>query len=401
MAIHLTAKRVAKLLRQPGRHRDALVKGLLLVVVNENNASWTLRYRRHGRERWLGLGPVSLVTLAMARERARAARLLLLDGTDPIAAKRRPPSKTFAATAQDYFAAHHTRWRNARHAAQFLSSLKSYAFPIIGELDITAVDKAAVLRVLEQNHHGQRLWDAVPETASRVRKRIAAVLDFAAVRDLRIGDNPARWKGFLDKLLPPQRRNTQHHAAMRYAALPAFMAALRDRNGNDARALEFLILTVARSGEVLGAQWSEIDLTNKVWTVPAGRIKSGREHRVPLSDRVVTLLQTLPREQDNNFVFIGHKRDGLGAIAMFELLRRLGQHDITVHGFRSSFRDWAEERTNATHAAIEQSLAHTVGSTVERAYRRSDLLELRRKLMTQWATYCAGTVAAVLPLVRR
>lgn len=282
-----------------------------------------------------------------------------------------------------------------------MSSLKAYAFPIIGELDVAAIDKAAVLRVLEQPYQNQRLWDAIPESASRVRKRIEHVLDFAAVRELRSGDNPARWKGYLDKVLPPANKKSQHHAALPYAELPAVMAELRSLGGTDARALEFLILTAARTGEVLGAQWQEFDLTNKVWVIPAGRIKSKREHRVPLSDSAMALLQTLPREAGNNHVFLGGRRGGLRPMALYALLQRMGHDDITTHGFRSTFWDWAEERTSAAHAAIETSLAHAVGSGTERAYRRTDLLEARRKLMAQWATFCAGTVAAVLPLVRR
>ena len=411
MKTNFTAKRVARLLKKPGRYRDTEVRGLLLVVKHADAASWILRYERDGRERWLGLGPTALVTLKDARDKARDARLQLLDGHDPLEQKRaaRAAAKiaaaktlTFEAAAQAYFDEHEKQWRNAKNRAQFLSSLNAYAFPLIGTLPVSTIDKALVLKVLEQKYQGQRLWDVIPTTAARVRNRIERILDCCTVRDYRSGDNPARWRGHLDNVLasPKKLQQTKHLAALPYAELPNFMATLRGMPGVTARALEFLILTAARTGEVIGARWSEIDLATRTWIIPAGRMKAGKEHRVPLSPRAVAILQDLPREQNNAHVFLGAQPGAaLNPRTLLRLMEQCGL-DTTVHGFRSTFRDWAGERTAIAVHVIEISLAHAVGSGVERAYARSDLLAQRRKLMDAWSKYCSSPAVGgdVVPL---
>lgn len=382
------------------------MRGLLLVVVNKNNASWQLRYERHGRERWLGLGPVGIVGLAEARERARAARLQLLDGLDPIDMKRAAKAAaalaaakamSFQEAATQYFNQHAAKWRNRKHRDQFLSTLGAYVFPVIGTLPVGAIDTGLVLKCLEPHWHDQT------ETMSRVRGRIELVLDWATVRDLRSGDNPARWRGHLAEVLPQRSKleRATHHPALPYAELPAFLAELRHREGVAARALEFVILTATRTNEVLGARWDEIDLSNATWTVPAGRMKGSREHRVPLSAPAVALLKAAYVQDGNPFVFISPQTGGgLNGTSLFAVLRRMGRRDITVHGFRSSFRDWAAEQTAYPNHVVEQALAHTVGNAVERAYRRGDLFDKRRTLMAAWASFLEKPVEAgeVIPL---
>ena len=403
----LTVKRIARL-SKAGRYGDG--RGLYLQVQSPDNRSWLLRYERGGRERWMGLGPLHTINLDEARERARKARQLLLDGIDPLearAAERNAAALaaaralTFEAAARSYFEAHQRGWTNAKHRAQFLSSLSTYAFPQIGKLSVAAIDTGLVLKCLEP------IWKDKTETANRVRGRIEAILDWATVRGYRkAGDNPARWKGHLAEVLPSRERiqKTVHHAALPFAALPEFMAALATRNGSAAKALEFTILTAARSGEVLGARWEEFNLDGKVWTVPAGRIKGGKEHRVPLSERALDILRAMPIERGNSYVFLGpQKGGGLSHMAMNRVLRRMGRGDITtVHGFRSTFRDWAAERTNYPDAVVEMALAHAVGSKVEAAYRRGDLFDKRRHLMDAWAEFASTprvTVAGeVVPL---
>jgi integrase len=401
----LTAKRVGRV-KKPGRYSDG--HGLVLQVQEGANGitkSWLFRYQRNGRERWLGLGPTFTVTLKDARERARAARLQLLDGIDPLDAKaavkqaaalEAAKTLTFEAAANRYFDQHADKWTNRKHRKQFLSTMKDYVFPVIGKLSVAAVDTGLVLKCIEP------IWPTKAPTANRVRARIESVLDWATVRGYRTGDNPARWRGHLGEVLPARRqiKKAVHHPALPYVEIPGFMAALRERSGVAARALEFTILTAARTGEVLGAQWSEFDLDAKVWVVPAGRMKGGREHRVPLPDNVVTLLRALPTEEGNPFVFIGFRGAGLSHMAMDNALKRIRDNGCTVHGFRSTFRDWTAERTAFPHHVAEQALAHTIGSAVERAYRRGDLYAKRTQLMKAWASYCgqpakAGEVVAL------
>lgn len=388
----LTAKRVEKLKSKPGRHRDQ--HGLYLQVISRTNISWVLRFQRNGRERWHGLGPLHTFGLAEARERARKARQQIFDGNDPIeakaaarAAKALADAKllTFEAAANQYFAQHEAKWRSARHRQQFINSLRRYAFPIIGKLPVAAIDVGLVLKTVEP------IWPDIPETANRVRSRIEMILDWSKVRGYRTGDNPAKWE-LIGKVLPARSAvaKTMHHPALPYADAATFVAALRRRDGIAARALEFTILTAARTGETIGAVWDEIDLDAKMWTIPAGRIKGGREHRVPLSDRAVEILRALPTEKDNQHVFVGSQTGGgLSSAAFGATLRRMGRNDITVHGFRSTFSDWAHERSAFPNHVIELSLAHAVGNAVERAYRRGDLLDKRRQLMDAWARFIA------------
>jgi integrase len=399
----LTAKRVERTTK-PGRYRDGLVKGLLLQISASDatddrpatlRKSWVLRFELHGRERMMGLGSAADFSLKEARERARSARQLLADGIDPLATKRATLAAAKAAAAkvlsfreaaQRYFDQHEAEWSNAVHRDQFLSSLRTYAFPFIGTTDVAVIDTSDVLRVL------QPIWLTKTTTASRVRNRIESVLDWAVVSNHRPrGDNPARWRGHLDQVLakPAKVAPKQHHAALPYAELPAFLMDLRQREDVAAGALEFTILTAGRTREIIGAKWSEIDLDNAMmWVVPAARMKMKHEHRVPLSPAAVALLRVLPREDGNDFVFVGpHAGLGLGGMSMSRLLHRMG-HRETVHGFRSSFSDWAHEETSHANHTIEISLAHKVGTEVEQAYRRKDMFAKRVKLMADWSRYC-------------
>lgn len=403
----LSIKRVAKLRRVPGRHFDR--DGLYLEIPTpgekqprQSRGFWVLRYQRDKAERWMSLGRLADFDLNEARERAKRARQLLADGVDPLQhreaererhkaeARARQAIPTFAQAAQTYFTVHGPKWKNLKHAKQFLSSLGAYAFPTLGRLPVNVITTDDCLKALEPH------WNRVPATASRVRGRIENVLSWAIANRYREGPNPARWPDNLEHLLPAvaqiKARTANHHAALPYAELPAFMADLRTREGVSPRALEFTILTAARSGEVTGARWDEIDLKQRVWTVSADRIKGGREHRVPLSDRAVALLQALPRERDNEFVFVSprQKGEGLGHVALGGVLARMGRDNITVHGFRSAFSDWAHETTAYPNHVIELCLAHTVGSQVERVYRRSDLFAKRKQLMDAWAKFATS-----------
>jgi integrase len=400
----LTVKKIERL-KEPGRYLDE--RGLYLQVMSATNRSWLLRYEINGRKRWMGLGPCADFTLEEARSRARQARQLLADGIDPLEARQAEHAKralaaaqviTFQDAAQQYFDQHERKWRNAKHRAQFLATLRDYAFPKIGKLSVADIDTGLVLKCIEPH------WQTKTETANRVRGRIESVLDWATVRGYRTGDNPARWKGHLAEVLPARGKIAphQHHRALPFADMPEFMTELGQREGFGARALELTILTAARTGEVTNARWSEIDLKEKIWTVPAGRMKGHREHRVPLSDRAVAVLNALPREAD--FVFPGGRQGApISNMAMAELLKRMERRDITVHGFRSAFRDWAAERTNYPNHVIEMALAHIIGDKVEAAYRRGDLFEKRRKLMEAWAVYCSAPqrTATVTPIRAR
>jgi integrase len=412
----LKAKATAKLLRHgtAGRYFDGA--GLYLVISSPTAAYWERRYELNGKAHQMGLGKARDFTLAEARERNRRISQLLADGIDPLAqrAAERAATKaaalkamTFAEAAQNFFAQHEGKWRNRKHRAQFISSLREYAFPVIGDQPMAVIDTPLVLRVLERKiaaergYPAGRFWDARPETASRVRGRIENVLDWATARGFRSGDNPASWKT-IGKVLPSpgKIKKVEHHAALPYAELPAFMAALGEREGSAAVALAFTILTAARTGEVIGARWSEVDLKTAIWTVPAGRMKASREHRVPLTPAALDLLKALPTADGNDFIFIGPNLNGLSNAAMSALLDRMGRADLTVHGFRSTFRDWAAETTAFPGDVIEMSLAHTIKNKTEAAYRRGDLLDKRRKLMEAWAKFAtAPPVAAKAKVV--
>ncbi len=390
----LTALKVLKV-KTPGMYADGA--GLYLQVTGDGVAhiakSWIFRFTLRGRSREMGLGSLATFGLADARAKAAECRRLTYEGIDPIEARKAAQAKaeldvaktlTFHECAEQYIAAHRAGWRNAKHAAQWTATVKTYAEPVIGALPVQTVDTATVMKILEP------LWTKKPETASRLRGRIEAVLDWATARGYRQGDNPARWRGHLDNLLPARAkvRKVKHHAALPYDELPKFMAALCAQEGVSARALEFLILTAARTGEVIGARPEEIK--EKVWTVPAGRMKGGAEHRVPLSAPAASLVETMKKEQGGAFLFPGGKPGKpLSNMAMLALLERMGRADLTAHGFRSTFRDWAAERTNHPRDVVEMALAHVIENKVEAAYRRGDLFEKRRLLMADWGKFCA------------
>jgi integrase len=348
--------------------------------------SWTFRYEIAGRRRELGLGPTHTIGLADARERARMLRQQLLDGIDPLAARRAKAAEAtkavmFKECAAAYIKSHRAGWRNPKHADQWVSTLATYAEPVIGTLPVQAIDTALVLKVIEP------IWTEKPETAGRVRGRIESVLNWAKARGYRSGENPARWRGHLDHLLPAKSkvRKVKHHAALPYAELPGFMVRLREQEGIAARALDFLVLTAARSGEVVGAAWNEIDLVDKVWTIPPNRTKSGREHRVPLAPAAITLLKSLNHRDGRVF--------SCGKTSLLEVTRQM-RVDCVPHGFRSTFRTWAAERTNHPREVVEAALAHVVGDKVEAAYQRGDLFDKRRRLMQAWADYVGKPMPA-------
>jgi integrase len=378
--------------KRRGRYSDG--DGLVLQISKWGTKSWIFRYERDGRDRHMGLGSVSTVSLAMARAAAQKCRQLLLERRDPIDQRNAELRQrlleaakhvTFKECGEGYIAAHQAGWRNAKHRGQWTSTLFTYAYPAIGDLSVASIDTPVVLKCLEP------IWKTKPETANRLRGRIESILNWAAVRGLRAEDNPARWRGHLDKLLPaPGRvRPARHHPAMRYADLPLFMMELRSQEDISPRALELTILNALRTGEVIGARWSEIDFAAKIWTIPAERMKAGREHRVPLSKRAIEILDGLPR---GKCLFPGRDGRPLSNMAMLKLLERMGHSDVTVHGFRSTFRDWAADTTSYPNHVVEMALAHTIGDKVEAAYRRGDLFLKRRRLMEEWARYCARPV---------
>jgi integrase len=376
-----SAAAVAKLNKQG---RWAVGDNVYLQVSEWGTKAWIFRYERDGRARHMGLGPYSLLTLAKARARGREQRRLLLDGVDPLEAKRAAKRqrllatirhRTFEQVARDYIAAHEDGWRGDASRKQWIASLETHAFPKIGDMPIANIDVAAVLLVLEP------IARAIPETAHRIRNRIAAVLDWAAARELRQHDNPAKRPNLLSK----RKKLVRHFAALPYSDIAAFMVKLRQQPGVGARALEFLILTACRPGEVLGARWDEI--SGNVWTIPANRMKGGREHRIPLSDRAFELLAHVPRESE--YVFAGNRTGAKSyTMALVHPLRRM-DYAVVPHGFRSSFRDWAAETTAYPNHVVEMALAHAIGNGVEAAYRRGDLFEKRRRLMQDWADYCS------------
>lgn len=394
-----TARGVAALLKEgkPGQH--AAGNGLYLKVSAPGIGSWFFRYKINGKTRRMGLGSAGTagtsnkdpLTLAEAGVAALEPRTLLSKGIDPLEHREQTQRQqetaqaTFDSVAADYIRAHRPGWKNAKHAQQWENTLATYASPVIGKLAPGEITTAHVLEVLNK----KEFWAKKPETASRVRNRIELVLDAAKAKGLREGENPARWRGHLDKLLPRRDKvqAVKHHNALPYQELPAFMALL---NGNDmtTKAMQMTILTACRSSEVLGARWDEVDTDARIWTIPAGRMKARKEHRVPLTDAVLGLLESLPRIEGNPYIFPGMKTARpLSNMAMLMGLRRMGRSDLTMHGFRSTFRDWAGECTPHPRDVCEQALAHSLGNDVEAAYRRGDLLEKRRALMNDWAVY--------------
>ena len=396
-----------KAIDQKGMYHDG--GGLYLQVSAGGAKSWIFRFMLDGRSREMGLGPVHAIPLADARKRAAECRRMRFDGIDPIEVRRAEreqkkldaaKSMTFDGCAAAYIDAHKAGWKNAKHRDQWPSTLNTYAGPVFGSLPVQAVDVGLVMKALEP------IWQTKPETASRLRGRIESVLDWAAVRGYRKGDNPARWRGHLDKLLPARGkvRKVEHHPRLPYDELADFVAALRTQVGIAARALEFLILTATRTGEVIGARWEEVDLGEKIWVVPVARMKAGREHRVPLSPAAAGILEEMNKIRESDFVFPGGKKGKpLSNMAMLAVLRRIGRNDLTAHGFRSSFRDWAAERTNFPREVAEMALAHTIGDKVGAAYRRGDLFQKRRQLMDGWAKFCVTVrpQAEVVPIGSR
>jgi integrase len=389
-------KELAKL-NKPGRY--AVGHGAFLQISQWNTRAWIFRYVRHGKAHHVGLGSAVYVSLAEARQKAFELRRCLINGIDPLEAKRAAKteqvrvaarSRTFKGCALEYIAAHEDNWRGDHSRRQWIDSLTKHVFPKIGEMVVADVDVAAVLSVLDP------IAKTIPETAARIRNRIALVLDWAASRELRPHENPAK----RPNLLPKRKKRVRHFAAMPYAQMPAFIVELHQRPEITARALEFAVLTASRPNEVLGARWSEIE--GDVWKVPPERMKGGKEHRVPLSARAVELLAGLPRESD--FIFPGSRVGSkLHDMAMNVLLRRMGHAKATAHGTaRSSFSDWAAETTSYPNHVVEMALAHAIGNGVEAAYRRGDLFEKRRRLMQDWSDYCSRPRVAgdVVPLVR-
>ena len=386
---------------KPGLHSDG--NGLYLNVSAKGAKSWVYRYRWEGKLRDMGLGSYPVVTLAKAREAATAQRALFHAGTDPIGQRRRlqaakvaakDPNRTFGPFAESLITDLESQWRNAKHRAQWRFTLTEYA-KSIWTTPLDEIDTEAVLAVLKP------IWQTKPETASRVRGRIEKVLDAATAKGLRSGLNPARWRGHLSHLLSKRQKLTRgHHAAMPYDEVSKFIAALRKRDAVSAYALEFLILTAARSGEVLGMTWEELDVKNKLWIVPANRMKAGREHRVPLTDRALAILDAVrplsvtgDDSQGNEpmgHVFRGARGGGLSVMALTMQMRRMGHGDVTPHGFRSAFRGWAGEVSSFPTWIAETALAHNVGDATERAYSRGDALEKRRVMMESWASYIAS-----------
>jgi integrase len=396
----LSALQVAKL-SKPGLYGDG--GGLTLQITTTGAKSWLLRYMVAGKPFGMGLGPTHTVSLAEARQKALDARKLLIEGINPLVAKRQnqiagalasAKMMTFDQCAEAYILAHKAGWKNAKHADQWTNTLNTYASPVFGHLPVAEIDTGLVVKCLSP------IWESKTETASRLRGRIESVLGWATTSGYRTGENPARWKGHLDNLLATISKSsrTKHHPSLPWQRIGAFMSALRAREGVSARAVEFAILTACRSGEVRGAKWTEVDTVGKVWTIPAERMKAKREHEVPLSDAALALLESMPKVGE--IVFAGTKKQPLSDMSLTAVIRRMNGDDkpiwadangegVTVHGFRSSFRMWAAETTNYPREVAEHALAHQLPDAVERAYQRGSQFAKRAALMAAWSAYCA------------
>jgi integrase len=392
----LTAMKVAKA-KKPGLLSDG--GGLYLRIAPGGSKQFIFRYAVNGRLRDMGIGPVHTVSLAMAREKALEARRLRLEGIDPIAHKKAriaalqaadAKTMTFKQCAEGFIRDNEKEWKNVAHRQQWTSTLARYVYPVIGDMPVTTIDTPLVLKVIKP------VWGERTATAARVRGRIEAILGWATVHHYRSGDNPARWQGLLEHALPAQSKvaKTEHHVALPYAEVAGFMAKLQQHTSPAAKCLEFIVLTAARLAEATGTMWSEIDFKARTWTVPASRMKGGREHRVPLSDAAMAVIDAMAAIRMNDYVFPG-LRDGqpVGTRTLQNLVKRIGG-EITVHGFRSCFRDWAAERTSFPREVAEMALAHAIPSAVEAACRRGDLFEKRRRLMAAWADFCTKPAAA-------
>jgi integrase len=397
----LTALKVEKA-KIKGLYADG--GGLYLRVADGGSKGWVFRYAANGRLRDHGLGALHTVSLAEAREAALQCRKLRHQGVDPIEHRRaslaavkasEAKASTFAECAVAYMAAHEKKWKNGKSLEQWQQSLRDYVYPAIGNLPVALIDTPQVMKALEP------IWNAKAETASRVRGRIEAILDYAKVRGYRTGENSARWKGHLDHLLPARSevQRVEHFEALPYAEIGALVAKLRQRDDVGARPLEFMILTAARRSEVRESTWGEIDLATRTWTVPANRMKTGKEHRVPLSPRAIAILEAVPEDRRNGLLFPG-RNGAMGANVVARLFQTLVGSKATLHGLRSSFRDWAAEQTSFPREVIEMALAHVVASKVEAAYFRTDLFEKRARLMDAWGEFCAkpATTGKVVPI---
>lgn len=401
-AKELSALEVGRL-KTPGLHFVGVVAGLALQVTPSGARSWILRTTVGSKRRDIGLGGFPDVSLAGAREAARSTRAKIKEGIDPVAERQAARStlaaalasaRTFQQAAEAYIRAHEAGWKNSKHVAQWTTTLETYAYPIIGSLHVSDIATQHVVSVLEP------IWSTKTETASRLRGRIESVLAWARVQGFREGENPARWKGHLDHILPARSKvqRTKHHAALDYRRISSFMAALRVVPGTGARALEFAILCASRSGEVRGATWKEIDLEAGTWTVPAERMKAEREHRIPLSPAALDLLRRQERMAETDLIFPSTKLSPLSDMTLTAVIRRMQEASgqwadsngkiITAHGFRSTFRDWAGETTPYPREVIEHALAHQLADKAEAAYARGTLFEKRRLLMNDWAGYC-------------
>jgi integrase len=388
-----------KAIATSGKHADGA--GLYLQVtknaaIGNLRKSWVVRYRAaNGKIREMGIGSVEDVTLADARDKAVSIRKAVKEGNDAVDArvevkretvKQQAASMTFAQCAEAYIKAHESGWKNEKHKAQWAATLKTYAYPVFGKVAVQDVNVSMVMKVLDP------IWQTKTETASRLRGRLENILDWATVREYRTGENPARWRGHLEKALPARNKSksVKHHPALPIDELAPFMQALRDQNGIGARAFEFAILTAARTSEAMGARWDELNLADASWTIPADRMKAGRIHRVPISNAAMSILSQM-KGLDPVYVFPGMKVGfPISNMTFLMLLRRMKRGDLTAHGFRSTFRDWAAERTDYQNEVAEAALAHTVRNQAEAAYRRGDLFEKRRALMEDWAKFGAG-----------
>jgi integrase len=385
-------------LNKPGVYGDG--GGLWIRVTESGTKHWIYRFSLAGKDHWMGLGPYPAISLEEARQEALKAKNKRHKGINPISARDAENAKsknlTFQQCADQYIASHRSSWKNPKHIDQWTNTIATYCGPVIGKLPVNEIDIALVMRVLDP------IWTTKAETASRLRGRIESILDWASVRGYREGENPARWKGKLDHLLPNVSRTKRitHHKALGYTQIAELMRELRQGAGNGSKALEFAILTACRSGEVRFAKWKEVNLKDKVWIIPSERMKAGKEHRIPLSDAALAVLDQM--DQSSKFIFSGMgDSKPLSDMSVSAVLRRMGRDDITVHGFRSTFRDWAAECTAYPREVAEMALAHTIGDKVEAAYRRGDLFAKRTRMMHEWANFCNQTQGGeVIPLKR-
>lgn len=399
--IHKLKARTVETASDTGLYGDG--GGLYLQITKAGVKSWLFRYMRNGKARGMGLGPLHTVSLAEARNKAHECRAMLLEGIDPLDAKENTrkalvaaasKSKTFEQCAIDYIEANKAGWKNAKHKEQWENTLKTYAHPFIGVMPVELVEVGNIMDVLKP------IWTTKTETASRLRGRIESVLGWAIAHGYRSGDNPARWRGHLDKLLPKPASVAKviHHPALPYTEIGAFIRRLREDSSISAAAMEFLILTAARTSEAIAATFQEFDLNNAIWTVPSGRMKAARPHRVALSVRAIEIVKHMKKVSRSKYVFPGRQSDKhLSNMALLQLLERMKRDDITAHGFRSTFRDWAAECTNHSREICEAALAHVVKDKTEAAYQRGDLFQKRARLMADWADYCNDCGTEVIP----